>query len=43
MNIYEKKQLEFEIEQLLTYVTMSTIDVYQKWQLSTHAEVLACN
>ena len=30
MNNYERKQLEFETEQVLTYVTMSTINVYKK-------------
>ena len=30
MNNYERKQLEFEIEQVLTYVKMFTINVYKK-------------
>ena len=30
MNNYERKQLEFEIEQVLTYVKMFTIKVYKK-------------
>ena len=30
MNIYERKQLEFEAEQCLTYLTISTINVYKK-------------
>ena len=30
MNNYEKKKLEFETEQLLTNVTMFTINVYKK-------------
>ena len=34
MNNYDKKQLEFDTEQLLKYVTMSTINVYNKLQSS---------
>ena len=30
MNNYERKQLEFETEQVLTYVTMTTINVHKK-------------
>ena len=34
MNNYESKQLEFGTVQVLTYVTMSTINVCQKLQSS---------
>ena len=34
MNNYERKQPEFETEQLLTYVAMSKINVYKKLQSS---------
>ena len=34
MNNYDKKQLEFDTEQFLKYVTMSTINVYNKLQSS---------
>ena len=34
MNNYERKQPEFETEQLLAYVAMSTINVYKKLQSS---------
>ena len=30
MKNYKRKQVEFETEQCLTYVTMSTINVYKK-------------
>ena len=30
MNNYDRKQLEFDTEQVLKYVTMSTINVYNK-------------
>ena len=32
MKNYERTQLEFETEQLLKYVTMSTVNVYKKSQ-----------
>ena len=31
MNNYEKTQLRLETEQVLTYVTMSVINVYKKF------------
>ena len=37
MNNYERKQLEFETEQILTYVAMSAINVYKKCKAHFHS------